>query len=296
MHFHTNLLKRVVIKAGDYALEMQNKIRKENRFNFQGNNYLNEKNAFSKVDYEVQDMIIKEFVDVFSEKVGLIVEEKIDDSILEKFSHFGQLSENKYTIILDPIDGTKNYNEGRKFWGISFSIFYGNEPVYGIIYYPAFNIILEAEKNKGLKINGELVNIINNIEYENHHLIRLSGSLKDKKEKMKKRFPEDNLNYGSLVCTFLSMISENSNNFYGKKGYNSYVGGNSFIWDLGSCSLAWKEAGGVVTDWKGNHINPFSDIDKNMKQKIPFIMAPNIYYANKLILFFALNKDDVLLD
>lgn len=291
MHFHTNLLKRAVIKAGDYALSLQDK--NENN-NFQKNNYLSEKHAFSKVDYEVQDMIIKELIDIFSEKVGLIVEEKIDDNILEKFSHYGKLRKNKYTIVLDPIDGTKNYNEGRKFWGISFSIFYGEEPVYGIIYYPGFNIILEAEKNKGLRINDKLIKI-NDIEYENHHLIRLSGSLGEKKEKLKKRFPEDNLNYGSLVFSFLSMISENSNNFY-KEGYKSYIGGNSFIWDLGCCSLAWKEAGGIVTDWKGNHVNPFFDIDTNMKQKIHFIMAPNIYYANKLIQFSALNKDDVLLD
>ena len=293
MHFHTNLLKRAVIKAGDYALRLQDKIIKDDIV--EENNYLNEKNAFSEIDYEVQNIIIKEIIDIFPKKIGIIAEEKIDYNILNKFAHFGEFYENKYTLVLDPIDGTKNYIEGRKFWGISFSIFYGDEPILGIIYYPALNIILETEKDKGLRINNKLIKI-NNIKYENHHLVRLSGSLGEKKKELKNIFPEDDINYGSLVCSFLSMISENSNNLYKKNGYKSYIGGNSFIWDLGCCPLAWREAGGVVTNWKGFHINPFSKVNENMKQRVSFIMAPNIDYANKLIQFSALSEEDVLLD
>ena len=67
----------------------------------------------------------------------------------------------EYRWIIDPIDGTNNYLEGRDTFSISIGLEYNSEIVLGVVYLPKRNEIFVAQKGKGATMNDESVQIGN---------------------------------------------------------------------------------------------------------------------------------------
>ncbi|MFA4849960.1 MAG: inositol monophosphatase family protein [Methanoregula sp.] len=62
-------------------------------------------------------------------------------------------SSSDYIWVIDPIDGTINFNSGLPFYSISVALIHNNEPQLGIIYAPALNELYTVVKNKGSYLN-----------------------------------------------------------------------------------------------------------------------------------------------
>ena len=71
----------------------------------------------------------------------------------------GQALTDKFTFIIDPIDGTTNYFRRRRCSMISIGAVEGREPVFGMIYDPYRDEMYHAEPGKGAWCNGERLHV-----------------------------------------------------------------------------------------------------------------------------------------
>ncbi|MBT3408753.1 inositol monophosphatase [Candidatus Woesearchaeota archaeon] len=75
-----------------------------------------------------------------------------------------EIQENKgseYTWYIDPLDGTSNFSRNIPLFGISIGLVKGNQSILGVLYFPALNLLVKAEKGKGAFANGEKISVSN---------------------------------------------------------------------------------------------------------------------------------------
>lgn len=90
--------------------------------------------------------------------VELIKRQFPDHTILAEELHHDP-TDAEYKWIIDPIDGTNNYLEGRDTFSISIGLEYNSEIVLGVVYLPKRDEIFVAQKGKGATMNGESVRV-----------------------------------------------------------------------------------------------------------------------------------------
>jgi myo-inositol-1(or 4)-monophosphatase len=72
-----------------------------------------------------------------------------------------QNNKSKYKWIIDPIDGTNNYIDGRDTYSVSIGLEKNNQIVIGVVYLPKRDELFYAIKGKGAYLNGKLIKISN---------------------------------------------------------------------------------------------------------------------------------------
>ncbi len=194
---------------------------------------------------------------------GLLTEEAVDDEVLLKAIERWQVSD--LTWIIDPLDGTKAFIRNGTDYGVHIGLTLHGEPVLGINYYPETDTAYFAVKGCGAykqvgNLPAERVSVSHVLEEE----IRPIGN-SDPKETahIYQELFGMKISNGSLPnldsCGWkICMISEgNSYNLYISSGIR---GG---IWDYCSGEVILCEAGGVISDLKGNPIDYRSDEGRN---------------------------------
>ena len=158
-----------------------------------------------------------------------------------------------WQVIIDPIDGTHNYARRLPMFGVSIALEHQGKVVLGVIGIPYFDEIYTAEKGGGAFLNGEKLRV-SDVELDKSLMI-YDTKLRFDKEPM----------IGSLsdlvhevfiirmfgcatwdLCTIAKGQAEFSVDFTAKP------------WDLAAGALIVEEAGGRVTDLKGNNWNAYS--------------------------------------
>lgn len=95
-------------------------------------------------------------------KADLESEEKIISILKESFPDHGIYGEESegfnmeadYVWYIDPLDGTSNFTRHIPLFGISIGLIYKGESVLGVLYFPALDLLVSAEKDKGCTVNG----------------------------------------------------------------------------------------------------------------------------------------------
>lgn len=292
-----NEIVKIVIKAGEFAKKYHGEVRRETDKSTMVSGeetYREEKAAFSFVDTECQKIIMQGLLKICPEKFGIIAEEQNDEinQLAAKFAHQNQLPDNKYTILIDPIDGTSNFcaatptdpNHEKKrayhnYWGVSLAIAYGREIVAGVIYYPKLKwkeqreneeeednegIVLKTIKGKGTRINDTRIVFDSPAPpiFSPDKPIRIGGALNN--PQLKNLFPNIDT-YGAFVVTFLALLKGGMKNpleeltsiLASVKPICSYIGRGANPLDIGCCALAYIEAGGFICNEKNEPINLF---------------------------------------
>ncbi|GAA0177527.1 inositol monophosphatase family protein [Clostridium sediminicola] len=103
------------------------------------------------------------------------MENYIVSKILEKFPQHKIIGEescnddltNEYTWILDPIDGTLNFTVNNPFYGVQICLLKNKEELLAAVYLPEIDEFYLAIKNKGLLVNGKLVNVSKKVHTKN---------------------------------------------------------------------------------------------------------------------------------
>jgi len=162
-----------------------------------------------------------------------------------------------YRWIIDPIDGTTNFAHGYPMFSVSIALEFNAEIIMGTAYNPLSNELFYAEKGKGAYLND------NKIHVSKTKL--LSNSL------LSTGFPYDIWKNPEKILEF--------NNIFQQKAQGIRRDGSAVIdlcytacgkfdgfwearlkpWDTASGVLILKEAGGKITDFKGNKYSIFSD-------------------------------------
>ncbi len=178
--------------------------------------------------------------------IKVIKENFPSHSILSEESPF-ENNHSDFKWVLDPVDGTHNFLHNIPIFGTSIALEYKNEVVLGILNFPALGMTAIAEKGKGAFVNGKKIKVSkkNNLE---HAFVLFEFSYANRREKtdfLEKLIHEaiDVRNFGSAIYHLLLIACGKSDGF---------VILSTNEWDVAAGILLVEEAGGRITDLKGN--------------------------------------------
>lgn len=192
-------------------------------------------------------------------------EEKIKQVINHHFPDHGFLGEesgssakaSKYTWVIDPIDGTKNYVRGLPFFSTLLALVKDGEVVMGISNMPQFNELVYAVKNEGSYLNHQKIQVSTVDDISSSYLS--IGTFAKFREK---GFDQNVIKLASTVrhqrawgdCWHFHLLA------LGK--IDIVIEAHGDFWDFAPMKVFIQEAGGKVTDIYGQ---PF---DMNSKSII----------------------------
>ncbi len=195
----------------------------------------------------ILDVIKKEFPDhyILSEEVGEIIQDS------------------SYKWIIDPIDGTVNFAHSIPLCCVSIAVEYNGEIVLASVYNPIMNELFFAEKGKGSTLNDKQIHVSKKQNVANACLVTgfpytyldvPNGPLQIFEKLIRKGIPVRRL--GSAATDLCWVAAGRFDGFYEHKLQ---------AWDSAGGYLIVEEAGGKVTDFKGNKFSPYQ----------PHILATN---------------------
>ena len=174
--------------------------------------------------------------------------------IAEESGTQGSIS-SKYQWYIDPIDGTRNFASGLPHLCVSIGLWSKSEPILGVLMDPIRNELFTAETGRGAQINGVAVSASAEIDFS-EALLGFDMGYKPKE--------------GNLL---LDAINELWPNFQSVRMMGSAALGITYSgchrldlyahhyvqpWDIAAAIVFVQEAGGLVTDLKGQTIHPNS--------------------------------------
>jgi myo-inositol-1(or 4)-monophosphatase len=159
-----------------------------------------------------------------------------------------------YCWVIDPLDGTTNFAYGLPHFCISVALTHKNKPMLGFVYQPLLNEMFFAQEGKGAFLNGSPLKVSGVKRIEDAFLLFC-------------------IPYGKNAGSFklFEHVLQLSQKAYSMRLLGaaaldqSYVGAGRLDgmffeqlswWDVAAGSLIIQEAGGKVSDYKGNPIKP----------------------------------------
>ena len=200
----------------------------------------------TKADFESEKKIVEILKKNFP-KHNIFSEEKIQEN-----------NNSEYTWYIDPIDGTGNFTRNIPLFGISIGLIKNNQSILGVLYFPALNLMVHAEKGKGTFANNKKVKVSNRGLKKT---LYYSGGYHKGKLQFEKSVAEK--------IGLVKIIDASSYEFaqIAMGDAELYILCN-IPHDVAAGVIIVKEAGGKVTDYKGKEWN---------------IQSEGIVASNKLI-------------
>ncbi len=206
-------------------------------------------NNFHK-KHEIHEKSHQDFVtetDKASEKLikEIIKSHFPDHNIVSEESHRENRG-SEYTWFIDPVDGTHNFMKGIPLFGVNIALMKNEEIILGVMNLPALDMFLVAEKGKGCFINDKKVHVSDK-SFEDA-LFVTSTHLKDHKNISDQivKVANETFSLRTLGCAALDTL------LVANGGCDFYLCHNVKPWDIAPGIIAVKEAGGKVTDYKGD--------------------------------------------
>lgn len=177
-------------------------------------------------------------------------EEIIKNSILNEFpnSKFvgeetgGTPTKGKFWTI-DPIDGTRHFIRNTPLWSVLISLIVNGEPIIGVSNAPCLNETVYAEKGEGAFLNGKKISVSNISNLKD--AIFMFGSL---------RFFKDKaiiLKVADACASTRSFVSPYEFHLLASGRCEIILDVYGKIWDIAPFRVIIEEAGGKVTNWRG---------------------------------------------
>jgi len=213
---------------------------------------LDERKSFS-ID-KIETKGVNDFVSYVDKKTEELIVEKltllIDNAgFLTEEGTVQQSQNNKYTWIIDPLDGTTNYIHGLSPYAVSIGLTENNIPVLGVVYIASSDQCFYAWKDSKAYLNGA--------EIKPSAIVSVSDSL------LITGFP---YKIGQKIDNYMSLMKHLTFNSHGVRRLGSAAADLVFIasgqaevfyqtdlkpWDVAAGAFIAKRAGVVVTDFKG---------------------------------------------
>lgn len=166
-----------------------------------------------------------------------------------------KFSDSEYKWIIDPIDGTVNFANGIPICCVSIGLEYKGEMLMGAVYNPIMNEFYFAEKGKGATLNNEKIFVSNKTKvltsclvtgFPYTYLDQPNGPLEVFSKLIRKGIPVRRL--GSAAIDLCWVAAGHFDGFY-----EHYL----HPWDSAAGFLMVEEAGGKVTNLKGEKYSPY---------------------------------------
>lgn len=170
-------------------------------------------------------------------------------------------NKSEYIWVVDPIDGTSNFEKGVPTYGIALGLLKDDQPIVGGIALPYFKEIYYAEKGKGAYCNEEKLQVSQEKELINSLVAYCTDGRQDNPELTKKEF----LVVADLVVNIRNLRASGSVFDFAmvaKGKYGAFLMRRGKIWDCVAAQVIIEEAGGVFTDFFGNKIDYSHALEK----------------------------------
>lgn len=218
----------------------------------------------------------------------LLAEGIIFSHLNDEFPQFNYLSEekeyldkgSKYTWIIDPLDGSIAFIAGLDYWAVSIGLLKDSEPLLGVIYIPAKNWLVDAYLGNGTFLNDEKINVSKQTKLDSAIVGFDVGHRGERAEDLAKNIaPQiDKVRYmPSFACTTFGQV------LVARGIYDAYLHHRALPWDFCAGAIIVQEAGGKVTDHKGD------DLDWSRKDNL-FLLASNGLLHDKILKIINLPK------
>ncbi len=194
----------------------------------------------------------KEVVTKYDKEIDLFIVKKIEEeypehSILTEESGMKKRNSD-YLWVVDSLDGSGNFANGNPIFSVCIALSFKNELIISSIYAPALEEFYFAQKEKGAFLNGKKINVSSVESMKRSYVMFCDGHEKNKKFLSKK-----------LSSVYEKVIDLRKLGSAGvETGWLALGRIDGFLmfdgdsWDLAAGALIVKEAGGEVTDFKGN--------------------------------------------
>lgn len=187
-----------------------------------------------------------------------------------------------YLWIVDPIDGTKQYVRGLRYFATQLAVMYENEVVVGVSNAPALNETIVAVKNRGAFLNNRTIHV-SKVSYVqdcfiSHGNIKYFSKTKRLRQLVKLcEHSWANRGFGDFWSYHLLASGR----------IDAMIEAETNIWDIAAASIIVEEAGGRATDFEGIPIS----FDSSS------IIATNNLIHSEVLKFFndgcAINEQEV---
>ena len=215
-----NLVKESILEAGKLALKWFKKDPEQWK--------KDDGSLVSKADIEINDLLNKLLKNKNPEFGWLSEENEDDKSRLNK----------KITFVVDPLDGTKAFLEGKKEFSISVAIIKNGLPISGIVFSPSTGEMFEAEKNKGSWKNNKKVIISKYNRLEKCKMIAFKPMFSH--PAWKEPWPKMDVENRNSIAYRMALVASGQ--------YDAMMALNSKNdWDIAAGDLLISESGGIVT-------------------------------------------------
>ena len=164
-------------------------------------------------------------------------------------------SNSEYKWIIDPIDGTINFANGIPICCVSIGLEKDGEMILGAVFAPIINELFIAEKGMGATLNGKKIKVSYKTEvmrsclvtgFPYTYLDSPNGPIQVFEKLVRQGIPVRRL--GSAAIDLCWVAAGRFDGFYEHKLQ---------AWDSAAGFLMVNEAGGTVTDFKGNPYSPY---------------------------------------
>ena len=163
----------------------------------------------------------------------------------------GQINNDKsFKWIIDPIDGTANFLHGIPHFAISIGLEHDDEIICGIVYDPIKDEMFVAEKGNGSYLNNQRMRVSSRSKLED--CIIFTGGPKREAKNKELALKEYNNFSSKVLIPIRKMGSAALDMAYVASGRcDGFWQRNLNYWDIAAGIILIKEAGGFVTDFKG---------------------------------------------
>ena len=190
------------------------------------------------------------------------VDKKCEDLLLQKINTIypqhdiigeesgSHKNEGEFCWIIDPLDGTTNYNQGFPIFCVSIGIQHCGETVIGVVYVPYLDEMYSAIKGEGALLNGKPIAVSDKKELS--ECVLATGFPYDKSTN-----PDNNLdNVYRIVPNIRGLRRTGSAAFdlcsVAAGTLDGYWELNLHLWDVAAGELIVSEANGLVRPFKEN--------------------------------------------
>lgn len=202
----------------------------------------------------LKDIVTAADLDSEAQIISLIKARFPDHSILAE--ERGEVAgSSEYTWVIDPLDGTHNFAARIPFCCVSVGLLHRGEPAVGVIYDALHDELFSAEKGKGALLNGEPLSASTRATFDQALIIfglgynpdlavdslRIAAGLRPRVRTMRV--------LGSAALEMAYIAAGRFDLFYHQFLYP---------WDLAAGLLLIREAGGSITDLKGQPAGPYT--------------------------------------
>lgn len=235
------MLKETLINATEAGAEVIQHY--FNNKNLQISNKEGVNNLVTEADHASEKAILEIIKQAFPNH--FIVSEEVGEIVMDS----------EYKWIIDPIDGTVNYAHGIPLCCISIGLEQGGKMIMGAVYNPFLNEFYFAERGQGATLNGQPIQVSNQPDLMKACLVtgfpytyinQPNGPLEVFSRFIRQGIPVRRL--GSAAIDLCWVAAGRFDGFYEHKLQ---------AWDSAAGFLMVEEAGGKVTDFKGDYYSPY---------------------------------------